>query len=310
MIVVAAILASTFVAYDPLAVPADSKPTTANANWQDTKRNRGVPVRIYFPEAKGPAPVILFSHGLGGSRENNAFLGERLAQRGYVAVFIQHPGSDESVWRGVPARERMAKMRTAASGQNLRLRVDDVTFVIDQLGTKLSGRADTNRIGICGHSFGAVTSQAKTGHRYPVVGLTWTDPRIKAAAMYSPSPSKGTDAKTQFGDVKVPWLLLTGTKDDAEVNNLSAAERLRVFPALPAGDKFECVLAGAEHSAFSERALPGDRMARNPNHHRVMLGLTVAFFDAYVRGMPEAKAWIKGSGPKAVMEPKDTWKTK
>ncbi len=312
-------LAAAFLslAYDPLITESGPAPRVADETWTDADRKRDIPVRIFLPSSSRPAPVVLFSHGLGGSRENNGFLGERLARRGYVAIFMQHPGSDESVWRGVPLGQRMGAMRTAANGQNLRARVEDVKFVLDRLNVLretddavLQGRVDMSRIGICGHSFGAVTSQASTGHRYPVVGTTWADPRLKAAAMFSPSPSKGGDPKTQFGEVKVPWLLLTGTKDDAEVNNLAATERLKVFPALPPGDKFECVLDGAEHSAFSERALPGDQAKRNPNHHRVMLGLTVAFFDAYLRGDAEAKAWIKGSGPRSIMEPNDTWQKK
>jgi len=36
----------------------------------DATRNRDVPVRIYVPENHSqPSPVIIFSHGLGGSRE-------------------------------------------------------------------------------------------------------------------------------------------------------------------------------------------------------------------------------------------------
>ena len=33
----------------------------------DAARNRDIPVRIYLPSANTPAPVVLFSHGLGGS---------------------------------------------------------------------------------------------------------------------------------------------------------------------------------------------------------------------------------------------------
>ena len=57
---------------------------------------------------------MLFSHGLGGSREGSAFLGKHWAARGYVVVFLQHPGSDESVWKSKPFAERMPAMRQAA----------------------------------------------------------------------------------------------------------------------------------------------------------------------------------------------------
>ena len=38
--------------------------------WYDARRRRDVPVRIYLPEAVGEIfPVIIFSHGLGASRD-------------------------------------------------------------------------------------------------------------------------------------------------------------------------------------------------------------------------------------------------
>jgi hypothetical protein len=40
------------------------------------------------------------------------------------------------------------------------------------------------------------------------------------------------------------------------------------------------VLHNAEHSVFTDRPLPGEREPRNPNHHRVILALSTAFWDA------------------------------
>src|SRR6185436_16697258 len=100
------------------------------------------------------------------------------------------------------------------------------------------------------------------------------------------------DPATAFGEVKIPWLLMTGTKDVAPIGDIDVKSRLSVFPALPAGDKFELVLNNAEHSAFTDRPLPGDKEKRNPNHHRVMLALTTAFWDAYLRQDKDAKAWL------------------
>ena len=52
---------------------------------------------------------------------------------------------------------------------------------------------------------------------------------------------------------------MTGTKDDSPIGNQSPEDRLAVYPALPATiDRYELVLHDALHSAFSERALPGD----------------------------------------------------
>jgi len=52
------------------ASAADSVSTTVATklqDWKDAKRNRTVPVKLYLPPTQsGPAPVFIFSHGLGG----------------------------------------------------------------------------------------------------------------------------------------------------------------------------------------------------------------------------------------------------
>jgi predicted dienelactone hydrolase len=234
-----------------------------------------------------------------------------------VAVFLQHPGSDESVWKNKPPAERMAAMRAAAGLENFLLRTDDVRAVLDQLerwtnaaADPLSGRLDMKRVGMSGHSFGAVTTQALSGQRF-ARGAGFTDSRIRAAVIMSPSgPRAGGDPKQAFGSVNIPWMLLTGTRDTAPIGESDVASRLSVFPALPAGSKYELVLYNAEHSVFTERALPGDSQPRNPNHHRSILALTAAFWDAYLRDDQDARKWLDGEGPRRVLEKEDRWQRK
>ena len=159
-----------------------------------------------------------------------------------------------------------------------------------------------------GHSFGAVTTQAVSGQRFPLIGTRYTDARIRAAIVFSPSAPRGGDAATAFGSVKIPWMLMTGTKDVAPIGDADVASRLSVYPHLPSEiDKYELVLYNAEHSAFTDRALPGDSEKRNPNHHRAILALSTAFWDAHLRADPDARAWLHGSGPRSVLEPEDRW---
>ena len=153
---------------------------------------------VYLPLRTGAAPVVLFSHGLGGTREGSSFLGRHWAARGYVAVFLQHPGSDDSVWKDVPPAERGAAMRRAASPENFSLRVKDVPAVLDQLerwNTQadhvLAGRLQLARAGMSGHSFGAVTTQAVSGQSYPAVGSRLTDPADQGGAGAQPEPPRG-----------------------------------------------------------------------------------------------------------------------
>jgi len=304
-------------AYDPLVVSASGAPEVLEVAVRDGKRQRDIPIRIYLPPVDGPAPVILFSHGLGGSREGSAYLGRHWAARGYAAVFLQHPGSDSSVWKDEPAARRMRAMREAASVRNFVLRARDVSAVLDQLakwnrggGRIPAGRLDLEKVGMSGHSFGAVTTQAVSGQRIRDGKVMFTDARIDAALIMSPSSPRRGAPKQAFGQVSLPWMLMTGTKDTAPIGDADMESRLAVFPALPPGGKYELGLYGAQHSAFTDRALPGDTGPRNPNHHRVILALSTAFWDAYLRRDPAAREWLDGGGPITVLEPRDTWKTK
>jgi len=299
--------------YDPLAIDPKFQAQTRELTAHDARRSRDIPVRIYLPANDKPAPVILFSHGLGGSRAGSKFLGEHWAARGYVVVFVQHAGSDDAVWKDAAPKERLAALRDAASLENFLLRVKDVPAVLDQLETwnksgPVAGRMELTKVGMSGHSFGAVTTQAVSGETFATVGKTLTDSRIRAAVILSPSTPKSTTAEKAFAEVKIPWLLMTGTKDVTFIGEAEMESRLGVYPALRGAPKYEVVLDKGEHSAFTDGALPGDREPRNPNHHRVILALSTAFWDAYLRGDKNAVAWLNGAGPRAVLESADDWK--
>ena len=99
---------------------APPAPTSEVANskldWHDAKRDRNVPVKIYFPkDGPGPFPVVVFSHGLGGSRDGYEYLGRHWAGCGYVSVHVQHIGSDDSVWKDVPVAERAKSLQRGAA---------------------------------------------------------------------------------------------------------------------------------------------------------------------------------------------------
>ncbi len=304
--------------YDPLYVSRPGKAEILDRAVKDSERSREIPLRIYLPVEKEPAPIVLFSHGLGGSREGNPYLGEHWSARGYVVVFLQHAGSDEAVWKSTPPLQRMASLKQAANLQNTLLRFKDVSAVIDQLehwnqstDSPLRGRLNLKRIGMSGHSFGAVTTQGVSGQRTPRGDAVFTDKRITAALAMSPnSPRNGGDPKQLFGGVTIPWLLMTGTNDTAIVGDADVASRLSVYPALPPGGRYEIVLDGAEHEAFSDRDLPGTKSKRNPNHHRVILALSTAFWDAWLREDAGGRAWLDGDGPSSILEKTDRWQWK
>jgi len=287
----------------------------------DAKRNRAVPLRIYLKPSEKPQPVFLFSHGLGGSRDNNAYLGNYWAARGYVGVFMQHRGSDDSVWKDTGRGRRLAALKNATGVQQTLDRFKDVPFVIDQLeawnreqGHRLAGRMDLEHIGLCGHSYGAVTTLGLTGRRF-VGRQTFEDKRIDAFLPLSPSPGKGggnSSAQRAFGHLRVPILCMTGTRDGSPIDpNLFPASRREVYRALPPGDKYQLVFEGGEHFAFGDSGGFKARR-RNPKHHPAIQKISLKFWDAYLKEDADAEAWLQSEAPRkdCNLHPKDVWEWK
>lgn len=294
-------------AYDPLKV-GKSEVVSEVFEVKDAARDRVIPLRVYLPQGEEPAPVVIFSHGLGGSRDNNPYLGNHWAKRGYVVVFVQHSGSDESVWKDVPAKDRMAAMKSAASAEAYIDRVKDVPLAIDALvawnkeeGHILSYKMDLEHIGMSGHSFGARTTQAMAGERMGGGKISVAEKRIDAAVMMSPSGSKFGDPDAVFSEITIPCLLMTGTLDTSPVGRTSPKDRLEVFPYV-GGAAWQVVFDGAEHSAFGQRAGRGEG-----EYHERILALTTAFWDAHLKNDVAALAWLNGEGAKGVLAEKDIW---
>ncbi|MEM1444373.1 MAG: acetylhydrolase, partial [Verrucomicrobiota bacterium] len=223
----------------------------------DAERDRTVPIKVYLPAETAAAPVVLLSHCHGGSRDGNPYLGNHWAAAGYVAVFLQHPGSDRSVWENVDRNERMNALKKAANIQSSIARFEDVPFIIDQLEAwnveeehQLAGRLDLDHIGMSGHSFGAHTTQAVMGQKFPVA-RTFAEPRISAFLAFSPSIAKRTAPEESFGHIEMPVMLMTGTKDGSPLDpDMDPMSRTKVYVGLPEGDKFQLVFEDAEHFAF------------------------------------------------------------
>jgi predicted dienelactone hydrolase len=172
---------------------------------RDEARQREIPICVYLSAEQNPPPVLLFNHG--GSRTGSSFLGQYCAARGYLVVYLEHPGSDTRVWQDQPPEKRLTTMQHAASVQNFLLRIKDVPAVLDQLtagnktnGHPLAGRLDLYRVGMSGHSFGDVTTQAVSGQHSPLDNHT--DPRNKAAIALSVSTPRIGNAKAAFAAVK------------------------------------------------------------------------------------------------------------
>jgi len=291
--------------------PGPYEIATLLVDWHDEARDRDVPAKLYYPKTgDGPFPVIVFSHGLGGTREGYSYLGNHWASHGYVSVHVQHKGSDDSVWRG-SADPLGAARRAAADPRNMVNRPKDVSFAIDQMermnaaDSPLKGRLDLEHVAVAGHSFGAYTTLAVAGEVFRLPGgreLTMADPRVKAAIpMSAPVPNRRADLDAAFGKIVIPCFHMTGTKDDSPIGETTAAERRLPFDHSKASDQFLVAFTDGDHMIFSGRPRALGQGQRDASFQNVIKQATVAFWDCYLRGSAEARTWLTEGGLKATL---------
>ena len=283
-------------------------------SWTDTARGRTLPLRVHWPEGPGPWPLVLFSHGLGGSREGGEAWGQAWREAGCVVLHLQHPGSDTAVWV-----QGLTSLRTAANPAQLLNRAADVHFVLDEVQRRHdAGDSDWRRvrldaIGVSGHSFGAQTVAALAGRRYPVDVPGLVDPRPKAFIAFSPAVGQGrlTPAQ-QYGGVQRPFMVLTGSLDGDPFGSYATGEpRWQVYDALPAGAKAGLWLDGADHMSFGGQARAlreagplGARDARavaaEPAHRALIAQVTGLWWRTWLMQDGDARAALRkpeGLGP-------------
>jgi len=216
---------------------------------RDTSRQRELPVLLRLPAGTGPWPAVLYSHGLGGTRQAGDVWGEAWRAQGIAVIHVQHPGSDAEVLReGGPEM-----LRDAANPEQLVARARDLRFVIDEIA-RAPTRQDSplaqlriDALGIAGHSFGAWTTQALAGQRFPSGG-EMSDSRPRAFIAFSPALPAGAGAAASMADVQRPFLAITGSLDGDPLGGSRTGDaRAAVYDALPAGAKALLWLDGADH---------------------------------------------------------------
>lgn len=272
-------------------------------DWTDAARQRTVPVRVRWPSGASPRPasgwpLVLYSHGLGGSREGGATWGEAWAAAGFVVVHLQHPGSDTPALRASGLRSFADKdgLRQAASPQQLLARVQDARFALDEIARRRAAgdahwqTVGSEAVGFAGHSFGAHTTMALAGQLYPR-GLSVAEPRIAAFIAFSPSLPAAGDAQAALARITRPMLCLTGTRDEDVAGTRATPERrAAVFGALPAGNKAGLVLQEADHMTFGGDAgrragiLPRADATRalQAQHHALLSALTTDWWRTHL----------------------------
>ncbi len=115
---------------------------------------------VQAPVAESPAkyPMVVLSHGTGGSAIMMAWLGTALAANGYIAVAVNHPGNNA------------AEGYTVEGFSTWWERARDLSTVIDSMlvDPTFQSRIDAKRIGAAGFSLGGYTMiEIAGGHTRP-----------------------------------------------------------------------------------------------------------------------------------------------
>lgn len=113
-----------------------------------------VAVRDADVSSLGPFPVLLFSHGQGGVRWQSTYLTVFAASHGYVVAAPDHEGNTLG--------DALANQLSPTS-EGVEQRPNDMRYVLTWLSRlkesdALYGKVDTSKVGLAGHSFGALTA--------------------------------------------------------------------------------------------------------------------------------------------------------
>jgi len=262
------------------------------------KTGRAIKLRIRLPAQVSPTGLILYSPGLGSGTSNGHAWCEAWRQAGYVVVNLAHPVTDDSIWRTSDKHSFNTNMQLALAGPQYGLRVSDCSFVLDHClkSAELAPYIDPARVGLAGHSYGALTAQTIAGQ--PLGATNMRDPRIKAVIAFSPGATSPERARS-MSRVQIPFFCVTGDYDqfvtfkkDGEAIKLgvSLANRELVYANLPAGEKLQLKLRDADHMSFAGEPVDALRFSRDikatESGHQALWGqvsqMTTAFWEYYL----------------------------
>jgi dienelactone hydrolase len=282
------------------------------------------------PVAKAPKlfPVVLLSHGLGGTGLEYTSLIEELVSHGYAVAAIEHtytasavafpdgrvvPAHHDTVPDGLSAEQRWQRMIASAAIEFSR-GADDVIFVLNKLaelnksgaqGFPLGGRLDLNRVAAVGHSAGGDFATR----------ACQLDARIRACVSLDGELAP-VEAFPEFPDGKrmqQPVLLLevdqTGKRkpfSEAQFADFQKKEEEQLNEC-PKGSYHVLLNApGLFHGSFSDywlRTANGDAAKTEQALHNLRLtqSFTLAFLDKYLKDEKEPLLDSPSQSPEATV---------
>lgn len=268
----------SLLAWYPALPPAANRSSTPMGGGVDARPARGA----------GPFPVLLFSHGSGGTPRQSSFLTAHLASHGFVVIAPTHPGNTAvdcpAGCLPIDASARAAFLDSAAN------RPADISAALDQAlslsfsGDEQLGRMlNADRVGVVGHSFGGWTA----------LQVLLGDPRFRVAVPMAPGVVAELLAQTEH--VEAPTLVLAGDLD--RLTRLADEQLLSTSLTAGGGDHWFVVLHGAGHLAFTDfcgRIFGGCGPEDLPpaEAQSAVKGWTTAFLQRYLAEDDRYAAWL------------------
>ncbi|KAB2394174.1 alpha/beta hydrolase family protein [Bacillus cereus] len=234
---------------------------------------------LQLSDSENHYPILLFSHGFNGFRNQNTFQVEELASQGYIVLSIDHTlDAAATVFPDGRTAYVQPINLTDEGDSHIKLWEEDVSFVLNQI-EKLNqndetgfftGRMDTSRIGMFGHSYGGATAAQ----------ILAKDSRVKAAINMDGTLYGEIFPESGIGK---PFLLMSAEEPD-EADPYEVRER---YGRGLAGGGMSMVIPHTDHTSLTDLHLfspllqsPGE----NPKEvHRIINEFSLAFFDQYVK---------------------------
>jgi predicted dienelactone hydrolase len=275
---------------------------------------RIVKIKVYYPvlepnsNVQEKLPVIVWSHGLGGSVDGSAFQSRFVASHGYVVVHVQHHGTDSSLWEGKEGHPWDIIRQTNIPRSATLDRFKDIPFALDQLPEwlkqypEIEAIADLSNMGMSGHSFGALTTQVMAGMMFPDDSgklRRAREERFKVGILYSPGPISHLsmdDPADINGLIDMPLLHITGTEDSSPVEDWDYLKRLVIYENTHKVEKHLLIIKDGDHMVFTGSR---GKLGQNPHrekHERILKTISLAYWDAMLKDDNVAKSWLNDGG--------------
>lgn len=267
---------------------------TALLAISEPRSGRELPVRVAYPQAPGPHPVVVFSHGAQCYAQHYAVITDIWAARGYVVILPDHLDSPNNPVPPQPDRDLLLRQRIA----DLAAALDGVGEIAARAG--VPGGVDAGRVAIAGHSFGGMLAMIKAG--LPVLGPggqpeSHRHPRVKAAVIMSGvGPLPGITTEAGYAALTLPLIATGGTLDIGDVGGpvkFPWEWRLSGYDLAPPGDKYRVALENGDHYLGGLLCLPNRGGPPDPEGARLDAALTLAFLDAYLRDDAAARRYLQ-----------------